>query len=50
MKKILFLCIICLCATTHTNAQMRDTTVNMNMYKVNFNYISKKQKKPRGYY
>ncbi len=44
MKKLLFLCIVCLCATTHTNAQMRDTTVNMDMHKVDFNYISKKQK------
>ena len=47
MKKLLFLCIVCLCATTHTNAQMRDTTVNMNMHKVDANSLLQKSKKQK---
>lgn len=47
MKKLLFLCIICLGATTHTNAQMRDTTVNMNTYKVDANTLLQKSQKQK---
>ncbi len=47
MKKLSFICIVCLCATTQTNAQLRDTTLNMNMHKVDANSLSQKSKKQK---
>jgi len=48
MKKILFISIVSLCAITlQTNAQMRDTTVNMNMHKVDANSLFQKSKKQK---
>jgi hypothetical protein len=42
MKKLSFICLVSLCATTLTNAQMRDTTLNMNMHKVDANSLFQK--------
>ena len=47
MKKLFFICIVSLCATTYTNAQMRDTTLNMNMHKVDANSLFLKSKKQK---
>lgn len=47
MKKLLFLCIVCLCTTTHTNAQLRDTTSTMNTHKVDANALLQKSKKQK---
>lgn len=47
MKKLSFICIVCLCAATQTNAQLRDTTVNMNMHKVDANSLLQKTKKQK---
>jgi hypothetical protein len=47
MKKISFICIVSLCATTHTNAQMRDTTLNMNTHKMDANSLFQKSKKQK---
>ena len=47
MKKVLFICIVCLCATTQTNAQLRDTTLNTNTHKVDANSLFQKSKKQK---
>jgi hypothetical protein len=47
MKKILFICLITLCATTQSNAQMRDTTIIMNTPKVDENSLIQKLKKQK---
>jgi hypothetical protein len=47
MKKIYFICIVSLWATTNTNAQMRDTTLNMNTHKVDANSLFQKSKKQK---
>ena len=47
MKKLSFICIVCLCATTQTNAQLRDTTLNMNTHKVDANSLLLKVKKTK---
>jgi hypothetical protein len=47
MKKLSFICIVCLCATTQTNAQLRDTTLNMNTHKVDANSLLLKSKKQK---
>ena len=47
MKKLSFICIVCLCATTQTNAQMRDTTLNINTHKVDANSLLQKSKKQK---
>ena len=47
MKKLSFICIVCLCATLQTNAQLRDTTLNMNTHKVDANSLLLKSKKQK---
>ena len=47
MKKISFICIVSLWATTNTNAQMRDTTLNINTHKVDANSLFQKSKKQK---
>ena len=44
MKKLLFICIVCLCAATQTNAQLRDTSVKMSVNKVDANALLQKAK------
>ena len=44
MKKFIIICLLCLWATTNTNAQMRDTTLNMNTHKVDANSLFQKSK------
>src|ERR1035437_9663077 len=47
MKKISFLCIVCLCASKQTNAQLRDTTLNTNTHKVDANSLFQESKKQK---
>ena len=47
MKKLLFICIICLYASIQTHAQMRDTIVNMSTHKVDANSLLQKSKKQK---
>lgn len=48
MKKIFFICIISLCATTvQTKAQLRDTTLNKNNHKVDADFLLQKSKKQK---
>ena len=47
MKKLSFICIVCLCATLQTNAQLRDTTLNMSTHKVDANALLQKSKKQK---
>jgi len=47
MKKLLFLCIVCLCAATQTNAQLRDTSVKMSVNKVDANSLLQKSRKQK---
>ena len=44
MKKLLFICIVCLCASIQSHAQMRDTTINMSTHKVDANALFQKAK------
>lgn len=44
MKKSLFIGIVTLWASTHTYAQMRDTTSGMNMHKIDADRLFKKAK------
>lgn len=44
MRKVIFICMVCLCATIQTNAQLPDTIVNMNTHKVDANLLFKKAK------
>ena len=47
MKKLSFIYIVCLCATLQTNAQMSDTTSNVNLHKVDANSLLQKSKKQK---
>ena len=47
MKKLSFICIVCLCAALQTNAQLRDTTLNMSTHKVDANALLQKSKKQK---
>ena len=47
MKKLSIICIVCLCAKSHTNAQMRDTTLHMGTHKVDANALLQKSKKQK---
>ncbi len=48
MKKIFLICLISLCATAlQTNAQMRDTSLKMNMHKVDAASLLQKSKKQK---
>jgi hypothetical protein len=47
MKKLLFICLITLWATTQSNAQMRDTNIIMNTPKVDGNSLIHKSKKQK---
>lgn len=51
MKKLFFIWLLALCATTQTNAQLRDTTLNMNMHKVDANspFLKSKKQKTTGF-
>ena len=45
MKKVLFICIVCLCATAlQTNAQMRDTMLTKHDHKVDADLLLQKSK------
>ena len=45
MKKLFLMCLICFCASMlQTNAQMRDTTVNMSTHKIDANALLQKSK------
>ena len=45
MKKISFICIVSICVTTlQTNAQMRDTTLNLSTHKVDATSLLQKSK------
>lgn len=47
MKKLSFICIVCLCAALQTTAQLRDTTLNMSTHKVDANALLQKSKKQK---
>ena len=47
MKKLSFICILCLCTALQTNAQLRDTTLNMSTHKVDANALLQKSKKQK---
>lgn len=44
MKKLIFLCTVCLCAIIQTNAQMRDTTLSIGKHKVDADLLFQKAK------
>jgi|GEM_PF-586184 len=44
MKKLLFICMVCFYTTIQASAQIRDTTANMNMHKVDANALFQKAK------
>ena len=47
MKKIFFITVVMLCAALQTTAQLRDTSLNTNPYKVNTDQYFQKAKKQK---
>lgn len=49
MKKLSFICIVCLCAAMQTNAQLRDTIVAKNSFSKDYYLQKNKQQKTIGW-
>ncbi len=47
MKKLFFICLVCLCTTTHTKAQMRDAVLNINKHRAESSFLFQKSQKQK---